>query len=72
MEDISRSIGSSLPSSRSADSLCIDSGGGAGIQADLKTCGALGVYCYTVINAVTARNTIGVQSEVGSTRLFSH
>ncbi|KAI3902702.1 hypothetical protein MKW92_002500 [Papaver armeniacum] len=38
-----------------------DSGGGAGIQADLKTCGARGVYCSTVITAVTAQNTIGVQ-----------
>ncbi|PIA56493.1 hypothetical protein AQUCO_00700673v1 [Aquilegia coerulea] len=38
-----------------------DSGAGAGIQADLKACGALGVYCSTVITAVTAQNTIGVQ-----------
>lgn len=38
-----------------------DSGGGAGIQADLKSCGSLGVYCSTVITAVTAQNTIGVQ-----------
>ncbi|KAB2628393.1 thiamine biosynthetic bifunctional enzyme TH1 [Pyrus ussuriensis x Pyrus communis] len=34
---------------------------GAGIQADLKTCAALGVYCSTVIIAVTAQNTVGVQ-----------
>ena len=38
-----------------------DSGGGAGIQADLKTCAALGVYCSTVVTAVTAQNTEGVR-----------
>lgn len=38
-----------------------DSGGGAGIQADLKTCAARRVYCSTVITAVTAQNTAGVQ-----------
>lgn len=38
-----------------------DSGAGAGIQADLKTCAARGVYCSTVITAVTAQNTVGVQ-----------
>lgn len=38
-----------------------DSGGGAGIQADLKSCAAFGVYCSTVITAVTAQNTVGVQ-----------
>ena len=37
-----------------------DSGGGAGIQADMKTCSALGVYCSTAITAVTAQNTMGV------------
>ncbi|XP_076926758.1 thiamine biosynthetic bifunctional enzyme TH1, chloroplastic-like [Bidens hawaiensis] len=38
-----------------------DSGAGAGIQADLKTCAARGVFCSTVITAVTAQNTLGVQ-----------
>jgi hydroxymethylpyrimidine kinase/phosphomethylpyrimidine kinase len=39
-----------------------DSGGGAGIQADLKTMCALGVYGATVITALTAQNTRGVQA----------
>lgn len=38
-----------------------DSGGGAGIQADIKTLAKLGVYGTSVITAVTAQNTVGVQ-----------
>jgi len=38
-----------------------DSGGGAGIQADLKTMLALGVHGMSVIVAVTAQNSLGVQ-----------
>lgn len=38
-----------------------DSGGGAGIQADLKTMLALGVHGMSVLTAVTAQNSVGVQ-----------
>ena len=39
-----------------------DSGGGAGIQADLKTFHAFGVFGTTAITAITAQNTLGVQA----------
>ncbi len=39
-----------------------DSGGGAGIQADIKTISALGGYAATVVTAVTAQNTMGVRA----------
>ncbi len=41
-----------------------DSSGGAGIQADLKTFSALGVYGASIITAVTAQNSRGVQSKL--------
>ena len=39
-----------------------DSGGGAGIQADIKTISALGGYAASAITAITVQNTIGVQA----------
>ncbi|MFT9214688.1 MAG: bifunctional hydroxymethylpyrimidine kinase/phosphomethylpyrimidine kinase, partial [Acetobacter malorum] len=39
-----------------------DSGGGAGIQADIKTITALGGYAMTALTALTAQNTEGVQA----------
>src|ERR1700741_3953484 len=39
-----------------------DSGGGAGIQADIKTVTALGGYAATAITALTAQNTLGVDA----------
>src|SRR5881628_2154346 len=38
-----------------------DSGGGAGIQADLKTFSAFRVFGLSVLTAVTAQNSVGVQ-----------
>lgn len=52
------------PASRTAIALTIagsDSSGGAGIQADLKTFCAFGVYGASVVTALTAQNTRGVQ-----------
>lgn len=42
-----------------------DAGGGAGIQADIKTVTALGGYAMTAITALTAQNTLGVQAVRG-------
>jgi hydroxymethylpyrimidine/phosphomethylpyrimidine kinase len=41
-----------------------DSGGGAGIQADIKTVTMLGGHAMTAITAITAQNTLGVQAVV--------
>jgi hydroxymethylpyrimidine/phosphomethylpyrimidine kinase len=41
-----------------------DSGGGAGIQADIKAISAMGAYAATAVTAVTAQNTLGVQGVI--------
>ncbi|MGE5697412.1 MAG: bifunctional hydroxymethylpyrimidine kinase/phosphomethylpyrimidine kinase, partial [Candidatus Sericytochromatia bacterium] len=38
-----------------------DSGGGAGIQADLRTCALLGVHALVAVTAVTVQNSLGVK-----------
>ena len=47
-----------------------DSSGGAGIQADLKTMTANGVYAMSAITALTAQNTTGVTDILESTPRF--
>ena len=47
-----------------------DSSGGAGIQADIKTMTANGVYAMSAITALTAQNTMGVTSVMESTPKF--
>jgi hydroxymethylpyrimidine/phosphomethylpyrimidine kinase len=42
-----------------------DSGGAAGIQADIKTFSALGCYGMSIITALTAQNSLGVQGVIG-------
>ncbi len=47
-----------------------DSGGGAGIQADLKTITVLGGYGFSVITALTAQNTQGVRGVFEASPVF--
>jgi len=53
---------SELPKGRVLIVAGSDSGGGAGIQADIKTVTALGGYAMTAITAVTVQNTLGVSN----------
>ena len=47
-----------------------DSGGGAGVQADIKTMTMHGVYAMSVITALTAQNTLGIRAIMDSTPEF--
>ena len=47
-----------------------DSGGGAGIQADIKTITLLGSYGMSVITALTAQNTVGIEAVLGIPESF--
>ncbi|MGI4977210.1 MAG: bifunctional hydroxymethylpyrimidine kinase/phosphomethylpyrimidine kinase [Janthinobacterium lividum] len=47
-----------------------DSGGGAGVQADIKAVSAMGAYAATALTALTAQNTQGVQGVLGVPAAF--
>src|SRR5216110_1210697 len=64
MENFAAKRGSKASSVTSTARILIiagsDSGGGAGIQADIKTVTMLGGHAMTAVTAVTAQNTVGV------------
>src|SRR6266576_3275133 len=66
MENFAAKSGSKASSVTSTARILIiagsDSGGGAGIQADIKTITMLGGHAMTAVTAVTAQNTLGVTS----------
>jgi len=66
MENFAPNAGSRADSMSSTARILIiagsDSGGGAGIQADIKTVTMLGGHAMTAVTAITAQNTLGVTS----------
>src|SRR5690348_17853606 len=66
MENFAPPVGTSVDSVASTARVLIvagsDSGGGAGIQADIKTVTMLGGHAMTAVTAVTAQNTLGVNA----------
>src|SRR3954465_12737670 len=66
MENFARGSGSKAESMSAIARILIiagsDSGGGAGIQADIKTVTMLGGHAMTAVTAITAQNTLGVDA----------